>query len=158
MASRNSKIVIGSVASVLFVLLATLLLVKAFFIAYYIVPQNGMYPSLPSGSRFFATKHPYAAPSDVKRGDIIVFTRDRDDGRYNYIWRVIGLPGDTIEAAGASLAVNGQPVARERVRDEEGMAIFRERVGEATYEVAISQSPGDPPPNASGTVPPDHFF
>jgi len=158
MASRSSKIVIGSVASVLLVLLATLLLVKAFFIAYYVIPQNGMYPSLPSGSRLFATKHPYAAPSDVKRGDIIVFTRDRGDETYNYIWRVVGLPGDTIEAAGASLVINGQPVARERVRDEEGMVIFRERVGEATYEIAISQSPSQLPPNASATVPPDHFF
>jgi signal peptidase I len=132
-----------------------------------------MYPSLPSGSAFFTIKHPYAASSQVKRGDIIVFTRDEDNGqrgdivlftrdphrrRYNYIWRVVGLPGDTIEAARTSLVINGQPVARERLRDERGMVIFRERVGEATYEVAIRQSPSDPPPDTSVTVPPDHFF
>jgi signal peptidase I len=156
MASRTSKIIIGSIAVVLLAPLPALVLVKAFFITYYRIPQNGMYPSLPSGSLFFATRRPYAAPSEVKRGDIVVFTRG--EGRYNYVWRVIGLPGDTIEAARASLVINGQPVARELLREERGMAIFRERAGEAAYEVAIDQSPRDPPPDASGTVPADHFF
>jgi len=174
MASRTSKIILGSVAAVLLALLPALLIVRAFFVDYYRIPQNGMYPSLPSGSLFFATRHAYAASSQVKRGDIIVFTRDEDDGkrgdivvfthdpdrrRYTYIWRVVGLPGETIETAGALLVINGQPVARERVREEHGMVIFRERVGEATYEVAIRQSPPDPPPpDTSVTVPPDHFF
>src|SRR5262245_49203207 len=64
MASRSSTIVVGGVASVLCALLLTLVIVKVFFVAYYVIPQNGMYPTLPSGSRLFATKHPYAAPSD----------------------------------------------------------------------------------------------
>src|SRR5262245_41714722 len=106
MASRTSKIIIGSIAVVLLaLLLPTLVLIKVFFITYYRIPQNGMYPSLPAGSLFFAAKRPYAAPSEVKRGDIVVFTRGEGDRRYNYVWRVIGLPGDTIEAAGASLVI-----------------------------------------------------
>src|SRR5262249_36234617 len=79
-------------------------------------------------------------------------------GRYNFIWRVVGLPGDTIEAAGASLVINGQPVVRDLLRQEQDMTIFRERAGEASYEVAISQSPHDLPPDTSVVVPPDHFF
>jgi signal peptidase I len=71
---------------------------------------------------------------------------------------VIGLPGDTIEAAGERLVINGQPIARERLREEQGLGIFRERVWQASYEVAISQSPRDLPPPASLTVPPDQFF
>jgi signal peptidase I len=154
-AGRISKIILVSVAAAL---LPILVLVKTFFVTYYTIPQNGMYPSLPSGSMFLATRHPYAAPSHVRRGDIVVFTRDEGDQRYNYIWRVVGLPGDTIETAGTSLTINRQPVARERVREEHGTAIFRERMGEATYEIAISQAPRAPPPDASVTVPPDHFF
>jgi signal peptidase I len=158
MASLTSKIIIGSIAVVLLALLPALVLIKALFINHYRIPQNGMYPGLPSGSLFFAAKRPYAAPSEVKRGDIVVFTRGEGDRLYNYIWRVIGLPGDTIEAARASLIINGQPVAREPLREEPGMVIFRERAGEAAYEVAIDQSPRAPPPDASVTVPADHFF
>jgi signal peptidase I len=156
--SLGSKVAVGSAIAVLLVSMVALLVLKAFFISYYVVPQNGMYPGLPAGSMFFALQHPYAAPARVKRADIVVFTRGTDAGRYVYIWRVVGLPGDTIEAVGERLAINGQPVARERLREEQGLGIFRERAGDVTYEVAISQSPRDPPPPTSLTVPPDQFF
>jgi signal peptidase I len=158
MASRASKIVLGCVAAVLLALVPALLLVKILYLGDYVIPQNGMYPSLPSGSRLLTIKHPYAAPSEVKRGEIVVFTRDQDGGRYIFIWRVVGLPGDTIEAAGTSLVINGRPVVRDRIREEQGMVIFRERLDEASYEIAISQSPRELPPDASVIVPPDHFF
>jgi signal peptidase I len=158
MATLVSKVAIASAIAAPLALLAALLIVKAFFISYYVIPQNGMYPGLPAGSLFFAMRHPYAASSQVKRADIVVFTRDTDAGRYVYIWRVIGLPGDTIEAAGERLVINGQPIARERLREEQGLGIFRERVWQASYEVAISHSPRDLPPPASLTVPPDQFF
>jgi len=158
MASRTSKIILGSVAAVLLALLSTLLVAKVLFVGDYVIPQNGMYPSLPSGSRLLTIKHPYATPSEVKRGDIVVFTRDENGRRYIYIWRVVGLPGDTIEAAGASLVINSQPVVRERIREEQGSVIFRERLDEASYEIAISQSPRELPPDASVIVPPDYFF
>jgi signal peptidase I len=158
MPSRASKIILGIIVAVPLALFPALLLVKAFFITYYYIPQNGMYPGLPSGSTIFAAKHPYAAPSQIKRGDIVVFTRDENDQRYNYIWRVVGLPGDTIEAAGESFIINGQPVVRERLREEPGMVIFRERLGEATYDVAISRQPAHQPPATSVSVPPEQFF
>jgi len=158
MATLVSKLAIGSAIAASLALPAALLIVKAFFISYYVIPQNGMYPGLPAGSVFFAMQHPYAASSQVKRADIVVFTRHTDAGRYVYIWRVIGLPGDTIEAAGERLVINGQTIARERLREEQGLGIFRERVWQASYEVAISQSPRDLPPAASLTVPPDQFF
>jgi len=154
MATRTSKIMLVSVGAVL----STLLVAKLLFLGDYVIPQNGMYPGLPSGSRLLTIKHPYASPSEVKRGDIVVFTRDDNSGRYIFIWRVIGLPGDTIETAGESLVINGRPVVRDRIREDQGTVIFRERLDEATYEVAISQSPRERPPDASVVVPSDHFF
>lgn len=94
----------------------------------------------------------------MRRGDIIVFVREEDGQRYNYIWRVIGLPGDTIVTVGESLTINGQPVARERVREEGGAVIFRERAGETVFEVAFSQPPKNQPPDVDLKVPADHFF
>jgi len=95
------KIVAWSVAIVVLVLLA----LKTFFIGYYRIPQNGMYPGLPAGSGFRAYKHAYPSPSQVKRGDVIVFTRAQNERPYLYIWHVVALPGDTVVAAGESLSV-----------------------------------------------------
>ena len=109
--SLGTKVAVGSAIAVLLAALAALLVLKAFFISYYFIPQNGMYPGLPAGSVFFALQHPYAAPARVKRADIVVFTRDTDAGRYVYIWRVVGLPGDTIEAEDVQLGARSDVTA-----------------------------------------------
>jgi signal peptidase I len=108
---------------------------------------------LPAGSSVFAAKRAYSGSSSVKRGDIVVFVHEENGQRYNYIWRVIALPGEKIEASRESLAVNGQPVQRQRVCEADGKRIFREQIGDASYEVAFEVSP-----RASITVPPDQFF
>jgi len=153
-ATRAKDIVIGSIVAVLLTLLA----VKTFFIGYYRIPQNGMYPTLPAGSSLFAAKRPYSGASSVKRGDIVVFTREENGERYNFIWRVVALPGDTVEASGESLAINGKPVSRQRIRESDAKTVFREQIGDASYEVAYESSPSSPPPGVSITVPVDHFF
>ena len=135
-----------------------LLVVKSAFIGYYRIPQNGMYPGLPAGSTIFTSKRAYPSVSQVKRGDIVVFVRDESGQRYIYIWRVIGLPGDVITTAGETLTINSQPVARERVREDQGSVIFREHLGDVAFEVSFAQLPKQQPPDASLTVPAEHFF
>src|SRR5689334_2484916 len=107
--STTKTIIIGGSIVILLALLA----IKTFFIGHYRIPQNGMYPGLPAGSSLFAAKRPYSGASSVKRGDIVVFIREENGQRYNYIWRVIALPGEKVEASGESLTVNGQAVQRE---------------------------------------------
>jgi signal peptidase I len=153
-ASKAKKIAIWSSIAVLLALLAS----KTFFIGYYRIPQNGMYPGLPAGSRLFTAKRAYSGASSVKRGDIVVFVREENGQSYNYIWRVVALPGDKVEASGEALAINGQPVQRQRVREADGSTIFREQIGDASYEVAFDTSPRSRPPDTSVTIPPDHFF
>jgi signal peptidase I len=136
----------------------SLAVLKVFFIGHYVIPQNGMYPSMPEGSRLFANKRAYADPADVKRGDIILFWREEKGARYVYIWRVIALPGETVEASGEALAINGQPFARQKVREADGKTIVQERIGEASYEVALDTAPRYTPPPVSITVPAGMFF
>jgi signal peptidase I len=143
--------------SVLVFVLA-LVALKAFFVGYYRIPQNGMYPTLPAGSVLFTIKRPYSDISAVKRGDIIVFVREQNDQRYNYIWRIIGLPGDKIQTSGESLVINGQPAARERLADADGKSLFREKVGNVSYNIAFDLSAAERPPDVSVTVPPGHVF
>ncbi len=140
------------------VIIAVVIAAKTCLIGHYRIPQNGMYPGLPAGSGFWAYKRAYSAPAQVKRGDIVVFTHLQNGQPYIYIWRIIGLPGDTIIAAGESLTINGRLVLRERIREEESAVIFREKVDDATFEVAFGRSPTQRPPDASVKVPPDHFF
>lgn len=149
---RIKQLIIG------LVIIAVAIAAKTFLIAHYRIPQNGMYPGLPAGSGLWLYKRAYSAPTQVKRGDIVVFTHLQNGQPYVYIWRVIGLPGDTIIAAGESLIVNGRPVLRERMREEDGAVIFGEKIDEATFEVAFAQTAKQRPPDASLTVPPNHFF
>src|SRR6266540_4812491 len=139
-------------------ILLGLLALKAFVIGYYRIPQNGMYPTLPAGSVLFTLKRAYPDVSRVKRGDIIVFVREQNGQRYNYIWRVIGLPGDKVQTSGESLIINGQPVGRERVIDAGGRAVFREHIANVSYEVAFDSSTQDRPPDVSVIVPADQLF
>src|SRR2546426_12684395 len=108
--SKTKKILTWSVAAVLLAILA----IKTFFIGYYRIPQNGMYPGLPAGSRVFAAQRASSGASSVKRGDIVVFVREENGKRYNCVWRVVALPVEQVEASGASLTINGQAVQRQR--------------------------------------------
>lgn len=149
-----SRLTTWTIAAALLLLLAG----KVVFIGYYRVPQNGMYPGIPAGSTIFTWKRAYSDASHVNRGDTVVFLREERGQQYVYIWRVIGLPGDTITTGGESLTINGQPVLREHLRDEKGLVIYRENIGDAAFDVAFSQSPKQHPPDVSVTVPPEHFF
>ena len=148
------KIVVWSTLFLVLVLFA----LKLFVVGYYRVPQNGMYPALPAGSSLFTLRRPYSDISAVKRGDIIVFVREQNGQRYNYIWRVVGLPGDKVQTAAESLIINGQPVAHQRLADADGKSLFRESIGSISYEIAFDPSGSERPPDVSVTVPPDHVF
>ncbi len=72
----------------------------------YKMPSGSMMPTLLVGDYFYAdmsTKN----LDDIKRGDIIVFTSPKNPA-LEYVKRVIGLPGDTIEIRDKVLYINGK--------------------------------------------------
>lgn len=93
------------------------------------IPSDSMMPILRNGDRLIVSKYPYGwsyssvsfhlAPKFAgrlfgklpERGDIVVL--EHPDNRIDYIKRVIGLPGDTIQLKGGALIINGTPVKRE---------------------------------------------
>ena len=54
--------------------------------------------------------------SEPERGDIAVFRLPKDDS-VDYIFRIIGLPGDGVQMINGHLHINGEPVKRERIED-----------------------------------------
>ena len=98
------------------------------------IPSESMLPGLLVGDRLVVTKWPYGysylsvsiplvnAPilphmngrlfgSVPERGDIVVIKQPVN--HEDYIKRVVGLPGDTIQMVGGKLVINGIPVKRE---------------------------------------------
>ncbi|MDJ1156958.1 signal peptidase I [Chelatococcus sp. SYSU_G07232] len=107
------------------------LVVRTFLFQPFNIPSGSLIPTLLIGDYLFVSKYSYGysrysfpfglAPlsgrvwaSEPKRGDIAVFKLPKDNST-DYIKRVIGLPGDTVQMIDGVLHINGQPVKRERI-------------------------------------------
>ena len=104
--------------------LAVALLVKTFFIQAFFIPSLSMFPTLDEGDRVLVNKLSYKM-HDVNRGDMIVFDRPEgspDSDIKDLIKRVIGLPGETIEARDGVVYIDGvrldEPYLEDGVRTD----------------------------------------
>ena len=95
------------------------------------IPSGSMKPNLLVGDFLFVSKPSYGysraslvypltrLPIEGRlfggtpdRGDVVVF-KNKKDGNKDYIKRVIGLPGDTIQVSEGRLYINGEAVQKE---------------------------------------------
>lgn len=99
------------------------------------IPSGSMIPTLLIGDYLFVSKFSYGysrhslpfslplIPGRVlatlpERGDVAVFKKPTDTST-DFIKRIVGLPGETIQVKGGVLHINGQPVERRRIEDFE---------------------------------------
>jgi signal peptidase I len=98
-------------------------LLRAFVVEAFQIPSGSMIPTLEVGDHIFVSKFAYAigvpftnfklAQLDKpKRGDVIVFKYPPDQS-VDYIKRVVGLPGETVEVRSNEVFIDGKPVPRE---------------------------------------------
>lgn len=82
------------------------LVVRTFIIEPYRIPSSSMENTLLIGDFLFVNKF-YYKTHEIKHDDIIVFKFPKDR-RTNFVKRVIGLPGDTLEVKEGRVYVNGK--------------------------------------------------
>ena len=117
------------------------MVIRSFLFAPFSIPSSSMYPTLLVGDFLFVSKYsygfskhslPWSVPlipgrifeSVPERGDVIVFKVPKDNTT-DYIKRLIGLPGDTIQMKEGRLYINSKIVPRKRIEDY----VIRERDG-----------------------------
>ena len=105
------------------------ILIRSLLIQPFYIPSSSMEPTLLIGDRIFVSKYTYGyskhsfpfSPSFSnnrffskmpERGDLVVFKTPADN-RTDYIKRLIGLPGDTIQFINGDLYINEKIVNRE---------------------------------------------
>jgi signal peptidase I len=122
----------GSFLWFLVKLVIAVLIFRTFIFSTFSIPSESMLPRLMVGDYLFTEKWPYgisraSIPFDLDlfegrifahdpaRGDVVVFKHPLD--RTDYIKRVIGVPGDTVQMKGGVLYLNGEAVKKRRMAD-----------------------------------------
>jgi len=122
-----------NIKTLLFALIIAVLIRSLFFQPFYI-PSSSMEPTLLVGDRIFVSKYAYGyskhsfpfSPNfsnnrfyskEPERGDLLVF-KTPSDNRTDYIKRLIGLPGDTIQFINGDLILNENKVRRNKTEEQ----------------------------------------
>jgi signal peptidase I len=141
----------------LVIAVALALFVRTFVFQAFKIPSGSMEPNLLVGDHLIVNKAIFAPAvtaldraimprRDIRRGEVIVFKYPKEPWR-DFIKRVIGLPGDTIEMRRKKIYVNGQ------VQDEPYAHFFMPLSAEgATRSQDLKEEYGPV------TVPPGQYF
>ena len=138
----------------LFYALIIALIIRSFLIQPFYIPSSSMELNLLVGDRLFVTKYsygyskhsfPFSPPvfkgrifeSYPKRGDIIVF-KTPSDNRTDYIKRLIGLPGDTIQFIDGNLYINNNQILLTLINNNNTLYCGSQQINVSTFEEKLS--------------------
>lgn len=161
------------------------LVVRTFLFQPFNIPSGSLIPTLLIGDYLFVSKYAYGysrysfpfglAPfsgrvfaSEPQRGDVAVFKLPKDNST-DYIKRVIGLPGDTVQMMSGRLYINGKIVPREPLPDYKSQDLWGREVSVPRYMETLPNGVSHVVIEREGDtgywdntyvykVPPGHFF
>ena len=135
-AKKLKNMIYDNVKTLIWALLIAVLIRSLLFQPFYI-PSSSMEPTLLVGDRIFVSKYTYGyskhsfpfSPNisnerffskEPKRGDLVVFKTPADN-RTDYIKRLIGLPGDTIQFIEGELFINDEKIERNKIENKKNI-------------------------------------
>ena len=145
---KNIKnVVLDNIKTLIYALIIAVLLRSLLYQPFYI-PSSSMEPTLLVGDRLFVSKFaygyskhsfPFSPPiyrkriffKEPQRGDLVVF-KTPSDNRTDYIKRLIGMPGDTLQFINGDIYLNKKKITKNKIEDY--MSI---RCGKINFPVKI---------------------
>jgi len=129
-AARRRKSVVREYAEAIFIAILLALVIRTLIIQAFTIPSGSMMDTLLVGDYILVNKFLYGPEVPLTdhrlpglrsptRGDIIVFKYPQDEKR-DFIKRIIGTPGDTVQVRGEQVFVNGKALVEPYVRKVEG--------------------------------------
>ena len=126
----NKNIIIDNLKTLFYALIIAII-IRSLLIQPFYIPSSSMEPNLLVGDRLFVTKYsygyskhsfPFSPPffknrilsKDPERGDVVVF-KTPSDNRTDYIKRLIGLPGDTIQFINGDVYLNNNQILKSKL-------------------------------------------
>ena len=156
---------------------------RSIFFEPFNIPSGSMIPTLLVGDYLFVSKYSYGyskysfpfgvVPIDdrlldenPKRGDVIVFRKPGDES-IDYIKRLIGLPGDTVQVRNGILLVNNKEAKRLKTNmgkmknifgQEKVFIEYKEKFENTNFHKIIESSDSDPFDNTIEFIVPENNF
>ena len=167
----------------IFYALIIALIIRSFLFQPFYIPSSSMEPNLLIGDRLFVSKYSYGysrhslpfSPKIYnrrifakmpKRGDVVVF-KTPVDNRTDYIKRLIGLPGDTIQIIDKNLYLNDVRIKRKETENSAntncGVEVVKTNFFEETLPskkkyIAAYRNDGTMSNTDKFIVPENHYF
>ena len=182
MKKNIKKDIIDNIITLFYALVIAILIRSLFFQPFYI-PSSSMEPTLLIGDRIFVAKYTYGyskhsfpfSPSlfssrimgkTPEYGDLVVFKTPADN-RTDYIKRLIGLPGDSIQFVEGEIFINDQKTSRRKIDETFEIRCgshspetnaFEETLPNGRKYIAVYNKGGTMKNTDKYSVPENHYF
>ncbi len=167
----------------IFYALIIALIIRSFLFQPFYIPSSSMEPTLLIGDRIFVSKYeygyskhslPFSPPiyknrvfkNNPEYGDLVVFKTPLDN-RTDYIKRLIGMPGDTVQFKNGNIYINEKKIERESISKKYDIrcgnlnpevSAFKEKLPNGKEYIAVYNSKGTLMNSDKYEVPEEHFF
>ncbi len=145
----NKESIIENIKTLFYALIIAIV-IRSLLIQPFYIPSSSMEPNLLVGDRLFVTKYsygyskhsfPFSPPifegrlmsNNPKRGDVVVFKTPADN-RTDYIKRLIGLPGDTVQFKDSNLFINKSEILKSRISKTDKIYCGNTKLDVVTFE------------------------
>ena len=176
------KKIIENIKTIIYALIIALI-IRSFLFQPFYIPSSSMEPNLLVGDRLFVSKYSYGysrhslpfSPNitqkryfskNPERGDVVVFKTPADN-RTDYIKRLIGLPGDTLQIIEGELYLNSQKIQRNKVETTFNINCGNRKLDINAFEellpggekyIAVYNNEGTMQNTDKFIVPDEHYF